>query len=85
MLARAPEVIIELRAGDMPPPAETRQTSVRVWKLLASVPAVRNGRVHLLYGDQLVVPGPRLVRRRRAFARALHPEVFKCDCTRAHT
>ena len=76
MLVRAPDVIIELHPGD-PPPAETLQKERAVWKLLASVPAVRNGRVH---------PAVRRVPRRRrpsartradAVARVLHPEVFR--------
>ncbi len=76
MLVRAPDVIIELRPGD-PPPAETVQKERAVWKLLASVPAVRNGRVQLLYGGYLVAAGPRLARAADALARVLHPEVFK--------
>ena len=76
MLVRAPDVIIELHPGD-PPPAETLQKERAVWKLLASVPAVRNGRVHLLYGGYLVTAGPRLARAADALARVLHPEVFK--------
>ena len=76
MLVRAPDVIIELHPGD-PPPAETLQKEREVWKLLASVPAVRNGRVHLLYGGYLVAAGPRLARAADALARVLHPEVFK--------
>ena len=76
MLVRAPAVIIELHPGD-PPPAETVQNERAVWKLLASVPAVRNGRVHLLYGGYLVAAGPRLARAADALARVLHPEAFK--------
>ena len=76
MLVRAPDVIIELHPGDSPP-AATIQKERAVWKLLASVPAVRNGRVHLLYGGYLVAAGPRLARAADALARVLHPEVFK--------
>ncbi len=76
MLVRAPDVIIELRPGD-PPPAETVQKERAVWQLLASVPAVRNGRVHLLYGGYLVAAGPRLAHAADTLARVLHPEVFK--------
>jgi len=76
MLVRAPDVIIELHPGD-PPPAEALQKERAVWTLLASVPAVRNGRVHLLYGGYLVAAGPRLARAADALARVLHPEVFK--------
>ena len=76
MLVRAPQVIIELHAGDEPAP-EVLQRERAVWSLLPSVPAVRNGRVHLLYGGYLVSAGPRLARAAEAFARVLHPEAFK--------
>jgi ABC-type Fe3+-hydroxamate transport system substrate-binding protein len=48
-----------------------------VWNLLASVPAVRTGCVHLLYGGYLVAAGPRIGRAAEAFARVLHPSSFK--------
>jgi len=40
------------------------------------VPAVKNGRIYLLYGGELVVPGPRVVLTAQTFARALHPDVL---------
>lgn len=70
LLARAPEVIVELRrtgAG----------TSLdRAWAALASVPAVRDGRVLEIDGSDFVVPGPRLADAAEQLARALHPTVF---------
>jgi iron complex transport system substrate-binding protein len=76
MLVRAPQVIIELHAGDEPAP-DVLQRERSVWSLLSSVPAVRNGRVYLLYGGYLVSPGPRLARAAESLARVLHPEAFK--------
>jgi iron complex transport system substrate-binding protein len=75
MLVRAPQVIIELHAGDEPAP-DILQKERSVWSLLSSVPAVRNGRVHLLYGGYLVSPGPRLARAAETLARVLHPDAF---------
>jgi len=75
MLVRAPEVIIELHAGDTPPPAVVQKERA-VWSLLASIPAVRNGRVHLLYGEYLMAAGPRLPRAAEALGRVLHPDAF---------
>jgi iron complex transport system substrate-binding protein len=73
ILATQPEVIIELHYSEhASPDAETRERDA--WRLLPGVPAVRSGRVHLLYGGEFVVPGPRVVFTARAFARALHPE-----------
>jgi len=71
ILAKQPDVILELHYSDH----ASRDSEARerdAWKLLPGVPAVRNGRVRLLYGGELVVPGPRVVLTARAFARALH-------------
>jgi iron complex transport system substrate-binding protein len=60
ILAAAPEVIIDLRYDKALPPAELERER-RVWDALGAVPAVRDGRVHVLVGDKFVIPGPRLV------------------------
>ncbi|HKC57906.1 MAG TPA: helical backbone metal receptor [Vicinamibacterales bacterium] len=75
MIVRAPDVIVELWPGSQPP-AETLQRERAVWNLLASVPAVRNNRIHLLYGDYLLAAGPRLGRAADTLARAVHPDAF---------
>lgn len=76
LLARAPDEVIEVRGtGLMRAADEPRERSV--WAALASIPAVRNGHIHFLNGDQFVVPGPRVGLAADAFARALHPEAFK--------
>ena len=76
ILARRPDVIVELRYGD-DARAFNVERELAPWRTLASVPAVRNGRLHLLVGDEFVVPGPRIVNAAQRFARALHPEAFK--------
>ena len=75
MLVRAPQIIIELHAGETPPP-DVLQKERAVWSLLPSVPAVRTGRVYLLYGGYLLAAGPRLANAAEALARVLHPDVF---------
>ncbi len=70
VLARAPDVIIELRYSKEAPPAD-RGRDVREWNALAAVPAVRNRRVHVLYGGELVVPGPRMTKAAEALSRAI--------------
>jgi cobalamin transport system substrate-binding protein len=72
ILGRAPEVIIELRYGDALKAADVAR-EVRAWDALPSLPAVRNHRVYLLFGDEFVVPGPRIVAATRRFAETLHP------------
>lgn len=75
LLARSPEVILEVRASGL---IARRGTVEREpWSALRSVPAVQSGRVLLLTGDYLVVPGPRLAAATEAFARALHPGAFE--------
>ena len=76
LLARTPDVVLELRAAGSLSAADLARERA-VWSTLASLPAVRNGRIHLLQGDHLVVPGPRVGIATEALARALHPEAFK--------
>jgi iron complex transport system substrate-binding protein len=75
ILARRPEVIIELRAGEIP--ADDKKKEIDSWKVLASVPAVRDGRVFLLTDQRTVVPGPRIAQGTELLARVLHPDAFK--------
>ncbi len=70
VLARAPEVILELRAEPMDQPTEQKER--RVWEALASVPAVRNRRVHIIADPRTVIPGPRVADGVEVLARALH-------------
>ena len=70
--ARAPEVIVEL----MPEKdnALTDRQALRQWRTIASLPAVRNQRVHVLSQDYVLLPGPRVGKLARLLARAIHPE-----------
>ena len=72
ILAAAPEVIIELRYGSSVDPKRL-DAERDSWNVLSAVPAVRNHRVHLLVGDELVVPGPRVAATAERFAAVLHP------------
>jgi iron complex transport system substrate-binding protein len=75
LLTRAPDVILEVRANPMTAPQQSAER--RAWAPLASIPAVRNGRIHFLAADYFVAPGPRVAIAAEAMARALHPEAFK--------
>jgi iron complex transport system substrate-binding protein len=76
LLARAPDVIIEVRASGLRAAAAVESDDRKAWAALGSIPAVRDGRIYVLRGDYLVVPGPRVGQGTEAFARALHPEAF---------
>lgn len=71
ILARAPDVIIELRyTADA-----INSADLNVWNRLGSVPAVRNHRVITLTGEEFVVPGPRVADATKRMAGAVHPEL----------
>ena len=59
VLTRSPEVIVEIQTTE-------RWTADRiarerdVWKALASLPAVRSGRIYVLQDERLAIPGPRV-------------------------
>lgn len=76
MLARAPDVILEISATAATS-SKSIQPDLRAWDTLASVPAVRNRRVYLLAGNEMVVPGPRFANAIRRMAQTLHPEAFR--------
>lgn len=73
ILARAPDVILEVREGPERSDDERRAMAAD-WARLATVPAVKSGRVLIVSGDGLVVPGPRVAAAVERFADALHPK-----------
>jgi iron complex transport system substrate-binding protein len=72
VLARAPDVILEVRSADIGSAADAAR-EVQSWSPLASVPAVRNKRVVVLTGRGLTVPGPRVAEIVERMFQALHP------------
>lgn len=76
ILARRPEVIIEFRYGDGAKNLDPAR-DVQAWSALGSLPAVKARRIHVLVGDEFVVPGPRIAVAAERLARVLHPEQFK--------
>ena len=70
LLARRPEVIIEIRPSEGWTPALAARERA-VWQTLSSIPAVRNGRVHILADDKIAVPGPRVADSARVLAEAI--------------
>ena len=72
ILARAPEVILELRPEEISA-GQPMQDELASWSRLASVPAVRDQRVLFISGRAITVPGPRVAESVERMARALHP------------
>jgi len=76
VLARAPEVILELRSepGWSPDRLTLEQN---VWRALTSVPAVRSRRIYVLTEEMMSIPGPRVAEATLVMAKALHPDLFR--------
>ena len=72
ILARAPEVILELRPKEIPA-GQPMRDELASWSRLASVPAVRNKQLLFLSGHAVTVPGPRVADSVARMAKALHP------------
>jgi iron complex transport system substrate-binding protein len=58
IVARRPDVIFELHAYPATP--EVAASLRNDWRALGDLPAVREGRIEVLAGDYVVIPGPRL-------------------------
>lgn len=75
ILARGPDVIVELNAAPISDAGRAAERAV--WQVLSAVPAVRNGRVHMIGDERTVIPGPRVAQGTELIARVLHPDAFK--------
>jgi len=71
ILARQPEVIIELHGEGMLGSA-ARERILAVWRSMPGLPAVRNGRIHAIGSTYAMVPGPRVGELARRLASILH-------------
>ena len=71
-VAKSPEVILLANHG-----AGTGAVSMDKWRRLASLPAVKSGRLLSVNGDLMHRYGPRFVDGLEQLARAIHPEAFR--------
>ncbi len=72
VVAAAPEVIIEFHAGsDLT--KEEAQAFKDDWNVLATLPAVKTGRIVLVTPSHALRPGPRIVEIAESMAAELHP------------
>lgn len=72
LVAHPPEAIVELRPGLEASDAARREV-LAPWQALEGLEAVKRGRVVVLTGPQLLVPGPRMAQTVRALREALDP------------
>ena len=73
ILKRSPEVIV---ISSMNPKGDY-QKILEQWTRWKTIPAVKNGRIHLIDSDLLDRPSPRIIDGLEELARVLHPEKFK--------
>ena len=73
ILKRSPEVIV---VSSMNPKGDYQKT-LQEWTRWKTIPAVKNGRIHLIDSDLLDRPSPRIIDGLEELARVLHPERFK--------
>jgi iron complex transport system substrate-binding protein len=73
ILKRSPEVILISSMN----PKGNYQKALREWSRWKTIPAVKNGRIHLLDSDLIDRPSPRIIEGLEEMARLLHPERFK--------
>jgi iron complex transport system substrate-binding protein len=71
ILERAPEVVIELHGESADLAAKGREAR-ELWSGLWTLPAVRQGRVHVIEATYALIPGPRVVRLAERLAEILH-------------
>ncbi len=74
----APEVVI-VHAADLDPASDQARSILQAWANWDSIPAVANGRVHLLVEPFLTIPGPRVGRAARILAETIHPDLAEDD------
>jgi len=73
ILKRSPEVIV---ISSMNPKGDY-QRILQEWARWKTIPAVKNGRIHLIDSDLIDRPSPRIIEGLEEIAKALHPEKFK--------
>ena len=75
VIASRPEVVMEptMVEGD---PDRQRDQALAYWQRYDNIPAVANGRIHIIDGDIVSRLGPRLVEGIETIARCLHPQIL---------
>ena len=76
LLERDPDVIIEVRPGEELGDDVVRSLEAD-WGDMGHLTAVKNGNVHILTEDYLLMPTPRLTMTLERLANVIHPEAFE--------
>lgn len=73
ILQMNPDIIIDLVA-DLSEVDGGEAAAIDRWRVLPELPAVENGRVHIVSGNYVMIPGPRFIRTLEAIAAVVHPD-----------
>jgi iron complex transport system substrate-binding protein len=73
ILKRSPEVILISSMN----PRGNYQKVLQEWSRWKTIPAVKNGQIHLIDSDLIDRPSPRIIEGLEEMARLLHPDRFK--------
>lgn len=73
----APDVIIDLVPDLKASRKMTPEEVSSEWDILNHIPAVKNGRVHVLDKEYICIPGPRFIKTLEDITRVVYPESFK--------
>ena len=73
IVVKAPDVIIELHAGENIDAAEQERYKAD-WRQMPTLPAVQHGRIYIITESFAARPGPRVGEIARIIAKDLHPE-----------
>lgn len=73
ILKRSPEILL---VSSMNPQGDYERV-LREWKRWRMIPAVKEGRIHLIDSDLIDRPSPRIIEGLEIMARLIHPERFK--------
>lgn len=73
ILRRAPEVIL---ISSMNPKGDYSRV-IQEWSRWKMIPAIKNGRIHLIDSDLIDRPSPRIIDGLEEMARLIHPERFR--------
>lgn len=73
ILRRAPEVIL---ISSMNPKGDYSRV-IQEWSRWRMIPAIKNGRIHLIDSDLIDRPSPRIIDGLEEMARLIHPEKFR--------
>ncbi|OPZ24089.1 MAG: Vitamin B12-binding protein precursor [Lentisphaerae bacterium ADurb.BinA184] len=73
ILSLDPDVVIDV-VGDMEAEGADAARIAADWQTIPQLRALRNGRLHVITDEYVVIPGPRFILTLERLARVLHPE-----------